>query len=224
MSGDLHNTIDSALEAVLRPKTEEIRDELAARLHGEWEKAMQGRKESARQARTETAAALAAAVRRIRAEGSVTTIAHALVESAAEFAGRAALLIVRDGRLLGFLACGGAGDEVKRRFEQVDLSAGEAAAMAHAIETRDPVVTSGSANDLSRSVVDLFGLTAADRVYLFPLVLRDQVLAVLYADAGPASRVVESDAIEVLASVAEAWIEAVGSRKKPVSAREEATV
>jgi hypothetical protein len=86
------------------------------------------------------------------------------------------------------------------------------------------VVTSGSANDLSRSVVDLFGLTAEARVHLFPLVLRDQVLAMLYADAGPASRPVEGDAIEVLASVAEAWIEAVGSRKKPVPAREETTV
>jgi hypothetical protein len=224
MSGELHNTIDSALEAVLRPKTEEIRHELAARLHDEWEKAMQGRGEKALQARAEATAALAAAVRRIRAESSVTTIANALVESAAEFAGRAALLIVRDGRLLGFLGGGGAGDEVKRRFEQVDLSVSEATAMAHAIETRDPVVTGGSANDLSRSIVDVFGLTAEDRVYLFPVVLRDQVLAVLYADAGPASRAVESDAIEVLASVAEAWIEAVGSRKKPVPAREEAAV
>jgi hypothetical protein len=223
MSADLLQTIQSALEPLLRSKTEEMERELAARLHDEWQSALEECHAKARQARRETAESLAAAAHLIRMETSVTSIAHALVDAAASFAGRAGLFILREDRLLGFRVRGAEGLGAQR-FEQIDLALNEAAAVAHVAESRDCVVTGGSPNDLSSAVVDLFGLKPEDRVHLFPVVLRDQVLAVLYADGGPEAKPVESAAIEVLACVAEAWIEAVGSRKKPALAREEATV
>ena len=100
----------------------------------------------------------------------------------------------------------------------------DAAALAHAVETRDAVVAGGSPGDLSDDVVALFGLKADDRVYLFPIVLRDKVLAVLYADGGESGLDVERAAIETLTSVTEAWLEAVGTRKKPAVERQEAAV
>ncbi len=224
MSEDLRQTIHSTLEPLLRAKAEEIERELAERLQREWQSALAECHEKARHARRETAESLAAAVHLIRAEASVTSIAHALVDAAASFAGRTGLFILREDRLLGFRVKGAADPEEERRFEQIDLALRDAAAIAHVAESRDCVVTGGNANDLSLQIVDLFGLRPEDRVHLFPLVLRDQVLAVLYADAGPASKPVETAAIEVLASAAEAWIEAVGSRKKPALLREETTV
>jgi hypothetical protein len=164
------------------------------------------------------------AVRLIRAESSVTSIAQALVDAAASFAGRAGLFILREGRLLGFRVWGAEGPEAQQRFERIDLALSAAAAIARAAQSRDRVVAGGNADDLSPQVVDLFGLKPEDRVHLFPLVLRDQVLAVLYADAGPQAKPLETAAIEVLACVAEAWIEAVGSRKKAAPVREETTV
>ncbi len=224
MSTDLSQTIQSALEPILRAKAQEMERELAARLHSEWQSSLEQCHEKARQARRDTAESLAAAVRHIRTESSVTSIAHALVDAAASFAGRTGLFILREDRLLGFHTSGASSVEVQSKFEQIDLALSEAAAIAHVAESRDCVVTSGSPNDLSSQVVDLFGLKPEDRVHLFPVVLRDQVLAVLYANAGTESKPVESAAIEVLTCVAEAWIEAVGSRKKASLVREEAAV
>jgi len=224
MSADLEKTIESALDDVLGPKTEEIRRELAERLHDQWRAVDERREETIQQAREEMAAALAAAVRRIRGADSVTAVAHALAEEAARFCGRVGLFIVRDDRLLGFRVAGEAGEELQRSFERVDLALTEALAIAHAADTCDGVVTGGSRNELSQRIVELFGLAPSDRVHLFPVVLRDKALAILYADGGSRARRVEAVAIETLACAAEAWIEAVGSRRKPAPVREEATV
>ena len=72
-------------------------------------------------------------------------------------------------------------------------------------------------------LADVLGTSADDRVHLFPIVLRDRVLAVLLVD-GDEERTVEQPAIEVLVSLAEAWLEAVGTRKKSVPQAEEAMI
>ncbi len=227
MQQDLESRIQSVVEYVLTGRMDEMRRELTERLRDECETVVQAQldehgSESGREARRQTAENLADGVRRIRVEDSVTGIAGALVDTAAGFAGRCALFIHKGDRLLGFRMSGGG--EERSSFESVEVPLVDAAALAHAVETRDAVVAGGNPSDLSEDVVALFGLKADDRVYLFPIVLRDKVLAVLYADGGESGRDVERAAIETLTSVTEAWLEAVGTRKKPAVERQEAAV
>ena len=59
-------------------------------------------------------------------------------------------------------------------------------------------------------------------MHLIPVILRDRVLALLFADSGENKIEVQSAALEVLTTITEAWLEAVGTRKKQheaVSAR-----
>ena len=227
MQQDLESKIQSVVESALASRMGEIQRELTDRLRDECGAVVQAQieereAESAREARRQTAESLGEGVQRIRSEDSVTGIAEALVDTAAGFAGRCALFIHKGERLLGFRMSGGGED--RSSFESVEVPLIDAAALAHAIETRDAVVAGGNPGDLSEDVVKLFDLKADDRVYLFPIVLRDKVLAVLCADRGESGPDVERAAIEILASVTEAWLEAVGTRKKPVAEPQEATV
>ncbi len=230
MQQDLESRIEYVVQAALANRMDEIQQELTALLRAECaalvESQIEEHRAAAHTARGETVESLGEGVRRIRSVESVTGIAEALVETAAGFAGRCALFIHKGERLLGFRMSGqdeGQGEE-QSSFESLEVPLVSATALTHAVETRHAVIAGGNPADLSQDVVRLFGLTEEDRAHLFPIVLRDKVLAVLYADGGKTGRPVEPAAIEILTSVAEAWLEAVGTRKKPVVEREEAAV
>ncbi len=175
-------------------------------------------------ARRETVEAMARsfaeAAARIRAEDSVTGIATALVEGVSRFCGRAALFIHRGDQLLGFRVSGEPDNEKQTAFQSLSIGVRDAAAAARAVESLAPVVTLGSAAELSQPVVALFGLNEEDRVHLMPVSLRDRVLAIIYCDSnGPdGDTAVLEPAVATLISLAEAWIEAVGTRRKQAAA------
>ena len=228
---ELEDKVRGVVKATFDRTVGEFRENLAQQLLGECRELMEaGRKEAetlaVSRSRLETAEALAAAAKRLRGERSVTGIATALVEVASGFAGRCALLIHRNGRLVGFRlsgsvvgslrgSSGGSMEESQPDgFVELDVPLADAAALAQVVASRESVVADGSAASFSASVAELLGLGPQDRVFLFPLVLRDKVPAVLIADAGPDGVAVERAAIELLVSMAAAWIEAVGTRKK----------
>lgn len=220
---ELEDKVRDAVKAAFDHTVGEFRENLAQQLLGECRELMEaGRKEAetlaVSRSRLETAEALAGAAKRLRGERSVTGIATTLVEVAAGFAGRCSLLIHRDGRLVGSRLSGSLGGSMEESqqdgFGELDVPLADAAALAQVVASREPVVADGSAASFSASVGELLGLGPQDRVFLFPLVLRDKVPAVLIADAGPGGVAVERAAIELLVSMAAAWIEAVGTRKK----------
>ncbi len=219
MSDKLHDKIAAALDAAFDERIGDIRRELAQQLEtecrAELESSVQAaREEAARASRGELAQALSAAGRRIRSKESVTEVAVALVDTTAQFCGRSALFIQKADGLLGFRAQGFEGPDLAVRFQQLEVPLSQAAAMRHAVETRDPVVATGSAKDVSATVAELFGLGSDDQVHLFPITLRDKVLAVLYVDGNGPNRAVLEPAIELLKAMTEAWLEAVGTRRK----------
>lgn len=216
MQEDLAQVIEQTLGESLRRKTEELTQELSAQLS-----------ETCRQAVDDAginfAESLAESVRAIRAEDSVTGIASALVDGAAKFCGRSLLFIHRGDQLLGFRAAGRVSDEQQDGFQKLSASTSEAAAVARAIETLEAAEAPGDAESLSAGLVELLGLTADQPVRLFPVALRDKVLAVLACDAGAAEPDAEpipvnAAALETLVALAEAWIEAVGTRRKQSAA------
>ena len=216
------------LDSLLDPAFERFRNEVESQLdarHTAWLEARweRERRDMERAARARASESLLEALRQIRVEHSVTGIAVALVEAARRYARRTALFIQKEDRLLGFRLTGAEDQEQRKALERLEIPLADAAGPAHAVETSGTVICGGGPGQLGEPLATILGTTGEDRVHLFPIVLRDRVLAVLLAD-GDERNPVEQAAIEVLVSVSEAWIEAVGTRKRAAPQPEEAAV
>ena len=209
----------TAFEALQAEYAERLRSELQAALAHVDEQIQARSKEAERRSRRELATALALAAGRIRKQESVAGIAAALVDAAAESCGRAALLIHREDRLLGFRAAGAVTAEFDAEFQKLTIQATDGAALAGVLEAVEAATVEASPEQLSPAITHLFKLSAEDQVRLYPIALRDKVLAVLYCDSRGESEAVETldTAIALLVLLAEAWIEAVGTRHKTVA-------
>jgi hypothetical protein len=145
-----------------------------------------------------------------------------LVETARQFCGRCALFIQKGNAILGFRAHGFSDPKVSSALQQLEVPLGNGTALSRVVATRESVEVGGGADAVSPEIAELFGLNGDNHVYLVPVILRDRVLALLYADGGEQKAEVQSAALQVLTTVTEAWLEAVGTRKKQheaVSAR-----
>lgn len=88
------------------------------------------------------------------------------------------------------------------RSPRIDVPLSAAAAFAGAIQTRDPVIAAATPGEVSAALVELLGHSVEDRAYVFPLVIAQNVPALLYACGA-----VQGAALELLAQVAaSAWI------------------
>jgi len=149
------------------------------------------------------------AVRRLRQAAVFGEVASVLSDASAPFAHASAVFHVNEQRVTGERLRGVAG-EAQERFREVQFAASEAAAFAGAIESREPVVTICSAVEVSAAVMKVFQHAPDDKAHLFPIVVAETVVGLLYA-TGP----VESAGLELLAQVSGAVLEA---RQRPVRA------
>ncbi len=231
MSEHFEQTIEQMLDQHLRQQAEAMARELAGPIKSACAQAVSEAVEAERAAtevrssetaagaKREFASALAESVRAIRSEDSVTSIATALVDGAARFCGRSVLFIHRADQILGFRTAGRVSPQVQEEFQRLAMPVSHAPAVAEAISTLRALESEGGEARLSAVVANLLGLSDGVRIHLFPVALRDKVLAVLGCDAGQPEEGVEpspviAPAIETLVAVAEAWIEAVGTRRK----------
>lgn len=145
--------------------------------------------------------------RRLRSAGDEQEWVRALYDAAALFAPRVAVFRVRDGKLSVAHApfAEPAGD--------VPLSG--APAIHDACESGEPVVALYAAQELSAELVAAFGQPAGSRAHLFPVMSRGEAAAVLYAEGGQGE--CDGDALELLATLAEAVWEASAGWVKPAS-------
>jgi hypothetical protein len=88
------------------------------------------------------------------------------------------------------------------------MSAGPA---AHAYQNR--VVTPGNVAEMDRRFVERFGGPDNEQVLVLPLVLKDKVAALLYADGG-AGGLLDSVSLELLVMATSAWLEVASLRKQ----------
>jgi len=86
-----------------------------------------------------------------------------------------------------------------QRFPTLGEKRNAAAALAGAVESRDPVIAMTAAAEVSPEMVTLAGHAAEGRAFIFPLVVRQRVPVLLYC-WGP----VQGPALEMLAQVAAA--------------------
>lgn len=169
------------------------------------------------EARADGLELLAQAIGRIRAEQSVPAAAAALIDACALFCGRAVLLIHQDGKMSGFHAAGGGARPSGDALRRLTFDAASAAAVERAIVEREIVAATGAAADLSAEAAAALGYGESDRVLVYPLRLRGKALAVVLIDESEGAPI-ESAAVEALIAAGEAWLEAVGARRKIAAA------
>jgi len=209
--------IETVIENAFRETFERVRREAGEALTQQCSRALEAAVKEARdqeiqRLNREGYDDLAAAVRRIRSGQTVNGVAGALLEAASRYCGRTALLTHRDEKMFGFRLW--AADGLAARFASLRFPLSEAGALARAVATRRKVRAPGRAAELSAGLADLLSLEAGECVWLFPLVVSGRTPAVLYADGRgrEPEQEVQSAAVEILTSVAEAWIEALSAR------------
>jgi hypothetical protein len=182
---------------------------LAARLESEYQDALEARLREATQsgktARRDLIQKLNQTARRLRHFENEGQWSHTLVDATRGFCGRAALFLVHDGKLHF---------EVARNIDGPgladDVALDAAPAFATAVETRDTLVAMRTSSELSEPLAVYLGQGNA-KCCLFPVVTRQGVPAVLYADSAEvdanALEVVDVDALELLAATVGAVID-----------------
>jgi hypothetical protein len=150
---------------------------------------------------------LVSAVATIHAGTTQKEILRALLDTSSAFAARVALFVVKAGSAHGWQGRGFGDDEIVKDLP-LDLSGGSA---AHAFQNR--TVTPGNIAEMDRRFVERFGGPANEQIIVMPLVLKDKVAALLYADGG-ASNQLDSASLELLVMATSSWLEVVSLRKQ----------
>ncbi len=147
-------------------------------------------------ARLEAADQLNQAVRRLRQSAGVEEMRATLVDAAGGFATGVALLLIENGVARGERARG-VPEAAAEAFRFIEIPIAEAAALAGAVDSKDPVIAAATPAEVSPNLVTFLGNSPESRASIFPVIVRDRVEALLYCwDA------VENPHIELLAQVA----------------------
>lgn len=163
----------------------ELEGRVSAELSGVWTRS-----------RREFSDELNQTMRRLRQCASTEEVATWLVDSSTQFCGRAALFEVLGPAVRGVRA---RGFDVRNAeaFEQVAVRLELAPALAQAARERDTVVAIGSESEVSPAILEALGQASGEKVYLFPIVIEERTVAILYTVAG-IGREVETAALELL--------------------------
>jgi hypothetical protein len=150
---------------------------------------------------------LVQAVGSIHAGNTQKEILRALLDAGALYGARVALFVVKAGAANGWQGRGFGGEDAVTNFP-LDMNAGPA---AHAYHNR--TATPANIAEMDRRFVDQFGGPHNEQILVLPLVLKDKVAAMLYADGG-AEGMLDGASLEVLVLATSAWLEVVSLRKQ----------
>jgi hypothetical protein len=147
------------------------------------------------------------AIASIHAGATQKEILRALLETSGEYSSRVALFVVKAGAATGWQGRGFGQDDSVKDFP-LDMANGPA---AHAYQNR--TVTPANVAEMDPRFVKQFGSPENEQLMVLPLVLKDKVAALLYADGG-ANGVLDGPSLEVLVMTTSAWLEVVSLRKQ----------
>jgi len=150
---------------------------------------------------------LVQAIAGIHAGSTQKEILKGLLDASTSCASRVALFVVKGGAASGWQARGLGEDDLIKDFP-LDMTTGPA---SHAYQNR--VATPANIAEMDRRFVKQFGGPANEQIVILPLVLKDKVAALLYADGG-AENLLDAGSIEVLVMATSAWLEVAALRKQ----------
>ncbi|HKC71098.1 MAG TPA: hypothetical protein VKB60_05715, partial [Terriglobales bacterium] len=152
------------------------------------------------------------AISAVRQASGQKEILGALLDGASQFSSRAALFVVRGASVMGWQSRGFAHPDDVKNFT-LEASAG---LCARVLQEKAPV--RGTPQDLDVAFTSTFGAPQDDRVILLPLLLKERVAAVLYADAGMEGEgQLDDAALEMLVLSSGLWLEIVALRRATAS-------
>ncbi len=155
---------------------------------------------------TSSTAALQKAITTIQAGSTQKEILRALLESTILYSGRAALFVVKNGIASGWQGTGFGNGDVKDIA--LDMNSG---LVANAMQSRS--AASGAVSNFDAAFLKKFGKPGGNTAVVLPLVLKDKVSALIYADEGD-SNSLDAAALDVLVRATSSWLEVVSQRKQ----------
>ena len=155
------------------------------------------------------AAELLRAIGLIHAGSTQREILRALLDGAMQHCGRAALFVIKAGAATGWQGRGFTDTDAIKDFP-LNVSAGLS---ARALQER--TVVRGNASELDSRFIEQFGAPVEQPVLVMPLLLKDKIAALVYADSGvEAGPTMDSAALELLVISTSAWLEVALLRKQ----------
>ncbi len=159
------------------------------------------------------AAELARAVAEIQLGGSQREILRALLDTSARYAARVALFVVKGSHAIGWQARGFANNEAMKDFALDENAPAVVSVIGRA--NGDRALASVPVADLDPRFLEVFGTPASGEVWIFPLMLKDKVAALVYADSGTAAAgFLDAGSLELLVLSTSAWLEVNSLRKQ----------
>jgi hypothetical protein len=156
-----------------------------------------------------TSAQLLKAISAIQAGSTQREILRALLDNMVRYSGRAALFVVKGNASTGWQGRGFANNDDVKDFV-LDVNSG---LPGRSLQGR--MVFSGATSDMDPKFIERFGAPASDRILVLPLLLKDKVAALVYADVGvEAGGRIEEEAVELLVLSTSAWLEVSALRKQ----------
>jgi hypothetical protein len=146
------------------------------------------------------------AVSAIHGASTQRDILRALLDAATLFCGRIALFVVKGGTASGWQGRSFNNNEGIRDFP-LDT---HASPFARVLESRTGV--SAKASEIGKRFISDFGAPDDDQCVVLPLLLKDKVAALIYADGGTNARV-DKSALELLVILTGTWLEVSAQRK-----------
>ncbi len=157
---------------------------------------------------------LARAVAEIQLGASQREILRALLDTSARYAARVALFVVKGSHATGWQGRGFANSDAVKDFALDE----KAPAVVRAIGDR--AVASAPVADLDSRFLQQVGAPASGEARILPLILKDKVAALLYADNGDADSgtdamvPLDAGSLELLVLSTSAWLEVNSLRKQ----------
>lgn len=154
-----------------------------------------------------TPSSLVQSISSIHAGTTQKEILKALLDAGSAHATRIALFVVKAGSASGWQGRGFGEDDTVKDFA-LDMSAGP---VAHSYQNRQ--VAPANIAEMDQHFVQQFGAPENEQILLLPLVLKEKVAALLYADGG-ADGLLDAASLEVLVMATSAWLELTSLRKQ----------
>ena len=214
-SNKAKKNIEKAVAHVLDREMAQMRDALVDQVLQHLPEAIE------RAAPAGNTADLVKAVSAIHAGNTQREILRALLDNSVRYCGRTALFVVKNGAATGWQSRGfSAGDDDPVKDFSLEIKNGLA---ERALQSRMPFA--GDSKEMDSEFNSRFGASASGDVVVLPLVLKEKVAALLYADAGAEKGSgLDSDALELLVLSTSAWLEVTSLRKQSGPGQESAPV
>lgn len=200
-AGAIRERVERVVSEAMGAQMDKLRKEIASRVLGEIAPLLG----------TEPGASptdqLNAAIASFQDLGAQAEILRSLLDGSVRFSGRSALLVIRSGTATGWEGRGFETSDVKR----LSLSTSDGL-VGRAVQDRVPAAA--AAAEFDSEFISSMGNPADGNGLVLPLVVRDKVAAVLYADAGTeASGKLDTSALHVLVRAAGQWLELIALKK-----------